>query len=97
MKESSPALPGFRRTFSASRVRARAALPFPAVALDMQELALVPESRCGRIGGRTMIGRCLFNIFSAAQKAKKAKLRVEFKPCPVTLATCIFLLRVPLL
>lgn len=44
-----------------------------------------------------MIGRCLFNIFSAAQKAKKArkaKLRVEFKPSPVTLATCIFLLRV---
>ena len=71
LKESSPALPGFRRTFSASRVRARAALPFPAVALDMQELALVPDSRCGRIGGRTVIGRCLFNIFSAAQRQKR--------------------------
>lgn len=40
LNDESSALPGFRRTFSASRLRARAALPFPAVALDMQELVL---------------------------------------------------------
>lgn len=90
LKNEAPASPGFRRTFSASRVGSA----FSAVALDMQELALVPDSHAGRIGGRALIGRCLFNIFSAAQRQSSVW---SLKPRPVTLATCIFLLRVPLL
>ena len=93
LKDEAPASPGFRRTFSASRVGSA----FSAVALDMQELAVVPESRSRRTGGRTVIGRCLFNIFSAAQRQKRQSSVWSLKPRPVTLATCIFLLRVPLL